>query len=130
MLDLIFDIKSEEELDELEKGIDEIEFNDSDEINDDFSISDNEEDKDNEDKLNLYNFQDDETVNKIKDKLNTLTDEYYKKNNKGSVYDDELNIAKKRKNVSFPNNFVKEIDSILNDKDEDLDIKKVKHYKK
>ena len=64
--------KSEEELDELEKGIDKIENNDSDEINDDFSISDDEEDEDNEDNLNLCNFQDNEIVNKIKDKLNTL----------------------------------------------------------
>ena len=76
--DFVID-KSEEELDELEKGIDKIENNDSDKINDDFSISDDEEDENNEDYQNLCNFQDDEIVNKIKDKLNFLAHEYFKK---------------------------------------------------
>ena len=51
----------------------------------------------------------------------------YYKNNKGDVYDDEFIIVKKKKIDSFSNNFLKGIDSILNNKEEDyLNCKQLK----
>ena len=88
-------------------------------------ISNNDEEEDN--LPNLSNMNDDFIIDKMKEKLEIITDEYYVKNKKDNLFKDKINLSKKRKYESFENKFIKEINDILY---EDRNNKNEKKYKK
>ena len=76
---------------------------------------------------NVSNMNDDFIIDKMKEKLEIITDEYYVKNKKDNLFKDKINLSKKRKYESFENKFIKEINDILY---EDRNNKNEKKYKK
>ena len=111
LLDMIFDIKTEDYLEE-EENKDSL--NDSEELSDydnNSNISNTDEEEDN--LPNVSNMNDDFIIDKMKEKLEIMTDEYYVKNKKDNLFKDKINLSKKRKNESFENKFIKEINDIL-----------------
>lgn len=110
LLDMIFDIKNEDYLEE-EENKDSL--NDSEELSDydnNSNISNNDEEEDN--LPNVSNMNDDFIIDKMKEKLEIMTDEYYVKNKKDNLFKDKINLSKKRKYESFENKFIKEINDI------------------
>ena len=127
LLDMIFDIKNEEYLEE-EENKDSL--NDSEELSDhdnNSNISNNDEEEDN--LPNVPNMNDDFIINKMKEKLEIMTDEYYVKNKKDNLFKDKINLSKKRKNESFENKFIKEINEILYEDKSNKNDKKNKRKK-
>jgi len=110
LLDMIFDIKNDDYLEE-EENKDSL--NDSEELSDydnNSNISNNDEEEDN--LPNVSNMNDDFIIDKMEEKLEIMTDEYYIKNKKDNLFKDKINLSKKRKYESFENKFIKEINDI------------------
>ena len=127
LLDMIFDIKTEDYLEE-EENKDSL--NDSEELSDydnNSNISNNIEEEDN--LPNVLNMNDDFIIDKMKEKLEIMTDEYYVKNKKDNLFKDKINLSKKRKNESFENKFIKEINDILYEDRSNKNDKKSKRKK-
>ena len=72
---------------------------------------------------------DDFIIDKMKGKLEIMTDEYYVKDKKDNLFKDKINLSKKRKNESFENKFIKEINDILYEDKSNKNDKKNKRKK-